>query len=223
MKARVKEWLRMVRGGETLTVEFKQQIPKLHRLARSFSAFSNSGGGTIFFGVEDNGEIRGLVHLQGTEDLVNQVAQFHCDPPVHPETQVWPIPGGNPVLVVEIPEAAQKPVFAVNPKDPKDAWPYFRSESENLPLDKKSMKTMRRRPAVSVESDLRGLDRHAVNMLNYLDDHPRSTVGQMAKTTNISTTRAKKIVVHLERNGWIHGFFNEKRREYSLAIPWRKR
>lgn len=217
------DWMRMIRGGESLTIEFKVRAPKLTRLSKSFSAFSNSAGGTMFFGIDDEGHLVGLDHGKGTLDLVHQVAQFHCDPLIEIQTHWWkPVPGTD-ILVVEIPESAAKPVYAINPHQPKDAWPYFRSDKENLPLDKKSMKTMRRTLSVDLEDDWDQLDRHSLNILQILHDKPRRTLNQCAKSVNISSQRAKKLLVELERNGWVHSFFNEKRREYSLAVPWRKK
>ena len=219
-----KEWERMVRGGECLTVEYKRMAPKLERLARSFSAFSNSAGGTIFFGVDDDGTLRGLEHLSGTRELVETVAQFHCDPPVQPRTHVWEVGPSVQILVTVIPEAEIKPVYAVDPNNPKDAWPFFRSAQENLALDKKSIKSMRRKPSTDIAPDeLDKLDRHTISILNKLKDKPRQTVSQLAKSSNISSHRAKKILVNLERHGWIHGFFNEKRREFSLTVEWKKK
>ena len=223
MVSQQKKWMRMVRGGECLTVEFKRQIPKLERLAKSLSAFSNSTGGTLFFGVDDEGEILGLKNLNGTRSLVEQVAQFHCKPEVEFQAHHWQPVGGTDILVVEIPEANLKPVYAVSPNNEKDAWPFFRSESENLPLDKKSLKTMKRNLSTPLEQDINSLDRHGIQMLNHLHDTPRRTINQLAKSANISAHRAKKIMVRLEQNGWVHGFFNEKRREYSLVISWKKR
>ena len=218
-----KEWMRMIRAGEGLTVEFKQQIPKLDRLARSFSAFANSAGGCIFFGVADSGELTGLVHVEGTLELIEQVAGFHCSPPLKYRVHHWEPVRGLKLLVLEIPEAEEKPVYAVSPQKPKDAWPYFRSDKENLPLDRKSLKTMRKTVSLPLQEDIDKLDRHAVRLLNQLNLTPRITLQKLGKAANISPHRAKKIIVELERNGWIHAYFNEKRREYSLAVPWRKR
>jgi len=218
-----KQWNRMVKGGEGLTVELKLQAPKLDRISRSFSAFSNSAGGYMFFGVKDNGEVVGLEHVKGTADLVKQVANFYCNPIIDIETHVWEYLPGIEVLVVYVPESEIKPVNAVNPNNAKDTWPFFRSDKENLALDKKSIKTMRRIQSVDIEEDVANLDRHTIHILNRLADSPRQTVNHLAKSTNIGVQRTKKIVVHLERNGWIHSFFNEKRREYSLTIPWKKR
>ena len=211
----------MIRSGENIQVEFKRQIPKLDRLAKSISAFSNSAGGTLFFGVNDDGGFHGLEHVEGTEELVTQVAQFNCNPPVETKTHFWEPLRNIHILVVEVPEAEEKPVYAINPNDPKDAWPFFRSDKENLPLDRKSLKTMCRTTSVPLEEDLKNLDKHAHLILTRLKEHPRQTAAQLAKGCNIGVHRAKKIIVKLEQNGWIHSFFNEKRREYSLAIPWK--
>lgn len=219
-----KEWLRMCKAGENLTVEYKRQAPKLERLARSFSAFSNSSGGTMFFGVEDDGNMVGLENLEGTRDLLEQVAQFHCEPEAEIKMTDWTPYPGTDILVVQILEAQLKPVYAVSPNNPDDRWPFFRSDAENLPLDRKSLKAMSHHQSREVdEEELKKLDRHSIHMLNHLSEHPRQTLNQLAKSANIGAHRAKKIIVNLEKNGWIHGYFNEKRREYSLVIKWKHR
>lgn len=216
-------WMRIVRTGECLNVEFKQQAPKLERLSKTFSAFANSSGGYVFFGVNDRGEISGLEHPQGTRDIVHKVAQFHCEPPVETEVLDWEPLKGSPVLIVYIPEAPDKPVYAINPNNRRDAWPFFRSDKENLPMDKMSMKTMRNLKALPLEEGLKNLDRHGIKILNMLRDNPRITLGRLAKSANISNGRAKKIMIQLEQFGWVFSYFNETKREFSLTIPWKKR
>lgn len=215
-------WARQLRSGEGLQVEFKVQMPQLQRLSKTLSAFANSSGGTIFFGVADDGKLEGLAHVKGTQDLVEQVAQFHCDPPVEIKSFVWEPQKGVPLLVVEVPESSEKPVYAINPHDRKDAWPYFRSNKENLPIDKRSLKAMRRLAAVSPE-EIEKLDEYAIRIMNALQQTPRQTLSQLAKSLNTSDNRIRRSIVKLEQNGWINGYFNEKRREFSLAIPWKRR
>ena len=215
-------WMRLVRSGESLNVEFKRQAPKLERLSRSFSAFANSSGGHIFFGIADSGDIVGLDSLKGTRELVQQVGQFYCDPPIQPTISDWEPIRGSQILIVTIPEAIEKPVYAINPHNPKDAWPFFRSYKENLPMDRQSLKTMRNLQALPVKEGLKELDRHGIKILNILGENPRVTLAKLAKGSNISSHRAKKIMVQLEQFGWVYSYFNEKRREFSLAIPWNK-
>lgn len=218
-----KGWLSMVRSGEGLQVEFKRQLPKIVRLSKSLSAFSNSSGGTMFFGVDDEGNLVGLEHAKGTREAIEQTAQFNCNPPAQLRFHEWEPVRGTMILVCEIAEAEDKPVYAVSSQDEKDAWPFFRSDKENLPMDKMSIKTMRRLPALDVDEEIKSLDKHSLKILNKLADSPRQTLPALARSINISSSRAKKIVVNLEQNGWIYSFFNEKRREYSLVIPWKKR
>lgn len=217
------DWAGLIKGGESLKVEFKSQCPKLARLAKSISAFANSAGGTIFFGVSDSGELLGLEHIKGTRELVEKVASFYCDPPVSCALQEWEAIKGIKLLVVDIHEAEHKPVYAINPQNEADRWPYFRSEQENLPLDKKSLKTMRRIPSVPLEEDATQLDRTERQILDVLAKTPRRTLGQVGRALNISSHRAKKALVRMEQKGWVHSFFNAKCREFSLAVEWRKR
>lgn len=219
----MKIWAERLRQGESLEVEFKVRCPKLTRLARTFSAFANSAGGTVFFGVDDTGEPVGLQHLNGTRDLVEQVAGFYCRPPVEIHNHDWEPLRGIRVLVVEIEEAQEKPVYALDPALPGEAWPFFRSESENLPLDKKSIKTMRRIPSDSLEDRYDDLSRLERQIIENLAGNPRQTLGRIARSINISSQRAKKQLVTLERNGWVHSFLNGNKREFSLAVPWKGR
>ena len=46
--------------GEDSSQQFKQDIKSPDSLAAEMVAFSNSQGGTLFIGVADNGELRGL-------------------------------------------------------------------------------------------------------------------------------------------------------------------
>ena len=54
---------------ETRTTEFKESIT--NTFLKTVSAFSNYGGGEIFFGIDDNGNIKGLSDVkQACLDIV---------------------------------------------------------------------------------------------------------------------------------------------------------
>ncbi len=53
--------LRLIAGGESESVEFKEDSPSTwKKLAREICAFANSNGGVILIGVSDKGEIKGI-------------------------------------------------------------------------------------------------------------------------------------------------------------------
>ena len=55
------ELLELIRGGESITVEFKKSSSEVTKdVYETICAFSNRDGGHIFLGVKDNGEILGI-------------------------------------------------------------------------------------------------------------------------------------------------------------------
>jgi hypothetical protein len=62
----------LVKGGESDTIEFKSQIPKNQEaIAIAAVAFANQKGGTIFVGVENEGQIVGSFAENAKETLTN--------------------------------------------------------------------------------------------------------------------------------------------------------
>ena len=57
---------------ETRTLEFKETIT--NTFLKTVSAFSNYNGGTILFGVDDNGNVKGLTDVkQACLDIENKI------------------------------------------------------------------------------------------------------------------------------------------------------
>ena len=62
----------MLNMRETRIVEFKETIT--NTFLKTVSAFSNYDGGTIFFGIDDNGDIKGLLDVkQACLDIENKI------------------------------------------------------------------------------------------------------------------------------------------------------
>jgi hypothetical protein len=66
----------LVSGGEGLTVEFKRELPmddSKRRALKTIAAFASGAGGTVLFGVDDDGEVFGidsaLVGLTGQDKV----------------------------------------------------------------------------------------------------------------------------------------------------------
>ena len=57
---------------ETRTTEFKEEIT--NTFLKTVSAFSNYDGGEIFFGIDDNGNVKGLMDVkQACIDIQNKI------------------------------------------------------------------------------------------------------------------------------------------------------
>ena len=100
-----------IKAGESETTEFKTSLAEWRDVVETISAFSNKNGGTIFIGVGDNCEVIGTDIGKNTiEVLANQIKQ-NVDPVVYPRVRVENM-DGKQVIVVDVAEHEQKPVFA---------------------------------------------------------------------------------------------------------------
>ena len=102
----------LIAGGETESLEFKEcpnSDPK--KYLRTAVAFANCGGGTLLFGVGDDG---GVVGIQGNVGVVrDQIVDSifsNVFPIVYPNVYAYTIDGKN-LIVMEIPAQNQLPVY----------------------------------------------------------------------------------------------------------------
>lgn len=102
--------LRQLALGEDSRRQFKRDVTSADALAAELAAFANSGGGTLYIGVNDDGSVAGLSasSLRRLNQLLSNVASQHVRPPVHPLTHNVQAAGGM-VMVVEVPNGLSKP------------------------------------------------------------------------------------------------------------------
>ncbi|MDI6793734.1 MAG: ATP-binding protein [bacterium] len=85
------ELLDIISSGETSTVQFKERITDIDKLANEMVAMSNSMGGMILIGVKDKiGDIVGLDYksIQDTGKLAANLATNNVVPQIYIETEV---------------------------------------------------------------------------------------------------------------------------------------
>jgi predicted HTH transcriptional regulator len=118
----------LVEEGEHEHQDFKFEISDARKIARSISAFANTGGGRLLVGVKDNGKIAGI---RSEEEIymIEAAATMYCEPKVEVETQTYLVEGRT-VLMVQINEAEAKPVCALDEENKPKA--YIRIADENI-------------------------------------------------------------------------------------------
>ncbi len=105
------ELIEVIARGEDTRNQFKENIYNIDSLAAEIVAFSNSGGGKIYIGVEDkNGTVPGLSRddISRLNQLISNAATQSVKPPVNPITENVSHPDGL-VMVVTIPDGISKP------------------------------------------------------------------------------------------------------------------
>ena len=100
----------VVKLGEDSRHQFKEWFDRTDSLAAELVAMSNSGGGYIFVGIADDGEIKGLTaeQVRSLNQLISNTAAHCVRPPIHPLTQNIKTLNGT-VVCIQIEDGINKP------------------------------------------------------------------------------------------------------------------
>ncbi len=101
--------MRLLQGEDSVT-QFKRGPIGVAKLAMELVAFTNSGGGVIFFGVEDDGRVCGLskADAKSLDSEISNASNDNVRPAVYPRTEFHTI-DGKLILAVIVPEGVSKP------------------------------------------------------------------------------------------------------------------
>lgn len=82
----------LITEGEHVHQDFKFAISDARKIAKSLSAFANTGGGRLLIGVKDNGKIAGI---RSEEELymIEAAATMYCKPALQLENQLYRVEG----------------------------------------------------------------------------------------------------------------------------------
>lgn len=109
------ELLGVIANGEDSKHQFKANITRADSLAQEMAAFSNSKGGVLLVGVNDDGSITGLTDeiIRDINQIVANAATNNIRPAINPITQNFTLPAGK-VLLVTIEAGLNKPYMDTN-------------------------------------------------------------------------------------------------------------
>ncbi len=203
----------LISQGEHQQLDFKFEISDSKKIARTFSAFANTGGGKLLVGVKDNGVITG-VRTDEEDYMVESAAHIYCKPAVKYTTKRWCI-DGRWILEVNIPESEKKPHYARNEEG---KWlAYLRVDDQNFLANRILLRVWKKRtrknPVFLKYSDAEK------NLLEYLRQNDKITLSKFLKTARINKFRAENILVNLISIGVIKIQVTEKEVFYKLNEP----
>lgn len=109
------ELIEIISRGEDSKNQFKSNIFNSDSLAAEIVAFSNSGGGRLILGVDDNYNVTGLIQddVRRLNQLISNVSSQQVKPSVNPLTENINHPDGL-VMVVSVPDGINKPYMDNN-------------------------------------------------------------------------------------------------------------
>jgi len=110
----VEEVKNIIQNGENSYIEFKEEEIKAKDLAEEIVAFSNSEGGIILIGVDDEGNIKGIKDSKLEETVMN-ICRNNCIPNVIPLYESIKV-DGKTIAIITIPKGLNKPYYTSDHK-----------------------------------------------------------------------------------------------------------
>jgi len=200
----------LIAQGENQYLDFKYEVSDAKKIARTFSAFANTGGGKLLIGVKDNGVIRGI-ETDEEAYMLDAAANFYCRPPVEYSLKDWHIDGKN-LLEVTIEESSSKPHLA--PWKEKLWRAYVRVHDENFVANAIQVNVWdnqrKEKPALIKYNDVEK------TLLEYLQTNQEISMKEFCRLCKIRYPVAKKILVNLIAIGVLQINYRENIATYKL-------
>ena len=191
----------LVAEGEHDHQDFKFEISDARKIARSISAFANTGGGRLLVGVKDNGKIAG-VRSEEEIYMIEAAASMYCQPQVEITTHPH-IVEGRTVLKIDIEEAGTKPVFALDEENKPKA--YIRIADENILASPVHLKVWQH--AKKERGALLTFTEREQNLLDILKEHELLTLNQCCKRSRTSRQTTCNLLADFIRFGLVVSVF----------------
>ena len=191
----------LVAEGEHDHQDFKFEISDARKIARSISAFANTGGGRLLVGVKDNGKIAGI---RSEEEIymIEAAANMYCQPKVEIETQTY-IAEGRTVLEIDIEEASAKPIYALDEENKPKA--YIRIADENILASPVHLKVWQH--TKKEKGTFLSFTEKEQHLLSILKEHELLTLNQCCKRCRTSRQATCNLLADFIRFGLVTPVF----------------
>ncbi|MCD8032670.1 MAG: ATP-binding protein [Bacteroides sp.] len=197
--------------GEHQQQDFKFEISDARKLAKTFSAFSNTRGGRLLIGVKDNGKIAG-VRSEEEAYMLEAAATLYCRPAVAYTIHTVVTEGGKQVLVAQIEEQVHKPIYALDAQG--KALAYVRIGDENILASPVMLRVWQQ--AVQPVGQLVEYTEKERLLLELLEHHSPISLSQYQREAAISRRAAEHLLAKFIRFGIIEPVFLDHRFYFKL-------
>lgn len=204
---------RLIEEGEGFELEFKRKVSSPLKIAKTLSSFANTRGGTVLFGVDDDGSIVGVESEKSELDLIRESAEILCEPPIPYAIRIVPF-NRKDVIVVEVEESDDKPHYVTDESDERNV--FIRVNDNTVVASKEVVKVLRdERPEKGPL--MLTIGENEKRLFSHLESHPRITVSEFAELINVSHRRASRTLTTLVRAGVIRIHTHERTDYFTLA------
>ena len=217
----------LLEEGEHENQDFKYRIDDPAKIAKTLCAFANTSGGRLLIGVKDNGSIKGI-DPEEEYYVVEAAASRFCSPEIKFSYRVWHDPKEMKKLVLEIqvPEAENKPHFALN--EEKKWIAYIRIFDETLIANRITIGVWKKKQQPILKPDL--LTDKQLDLLRTILKIEPCSISYIYKNVKLPSKKIDSLLVQFIAWGLISQDIQKERVLYSCCeleidkiTPFRKK
>ena len=201
----------LIAKGEHQQQDFKYEISDTRKIARTFSAFANTKGGLLLIGVKDNGKIAG-VRSEEEAYMIEAAADMYCVPKVDYAMHTYTV-DHKQVLVAEIRESEQKPVYAKDENGKLLA--YVRINDENILASPVQLRVWQQEAKTTGE--LITFTEREQLLLKLLEGEMPLSLNRYCRKAGLSRRSAEHLLAKFIRFGIVELVFENRRFLYKLS------
>lgn len=191
----IREIKKLIKEGETDTVEFKRKANFPEKIVKEIVAFANTKGGKLFIGVDDDCSVTGIKNY--TEDIysLEKAITSYCMPKIKYQLDVIKINDKRAVLLYNIFESAKKPHFVIENIDGKNKKSYIRLADKSIQASHEMIEILKKRKHIR---DIKvNFGEKEKKLMHYLGNHEGITLSTFSKIANIKKSIASRTLVWL--------------------------
>ncbi|MBI2429523.1 MAG: ATP-binding protein [Ignavibacteriales bacterium] len=204
----------LIEEGEGFELEFKRKVSSPEKIAKTISAFANTNGGILLFGVDDDGSLVGVESEKSEVDLIRQASEFYCNPSIPVTIKFVPY-NHKDIIVASVKESGVKPHYLVNHGEEEKV--FIRVNDNTVLASREVIKVLR--DETSEKSLMLTIGENEKRLFAYFEEQERITVKEFSVLINVSLRRASRILTTLVRAGVIRIHTLEKNDYFTLASP----
>ena len=200
---------KLIAQGEGQQIEFKLKPKHPDRIVREIVAFSNSKGGHLFIGVDDDGSIIGLKDAEEAHYVMEKAVKELCRPQIEYEYQIIPIIDGKSAIVhYQFESGKKKPYFAFLKPFHKRGRSFVRLEDRSIQASRELRQILK----FSLQDNMTPFEygENEKMLLNYLGNHEEITVNTFSAFGNIDKQLASQTLIKLTVNNVLKVIPDEK-------------
>lgn len=207
------ELKKLAAEGEGLHLEFKRKAAYPEKIVRELIAFTNTEGGTLLIGVDDDKSIPGVKYPDEEAHVVRESITRHCKPPLAYHESIIGISENRFVVRFDVPPSAKRPHYLVLEKG--DRTTFVRVHDMSIKASTEMEEIVRRSKK---KRDVRfTFGEQEKKLMEYLDNHPAISLTDYRKFSGLNRFQASRKLILLVLANVLKITASEKGDLYSRA------